>query len=165
MLGQTIQSFLLERLGPEGIRQAFIWLQLGAGALIVGGILYARGKSTESRFAVREADLQARRKSAGNSADANRALPASDLASAKMERPATLSLPGIRIDGPPHEILGIRPGAGADEIQRAYRERMKQYHPDKIGRPGTREWVDAQRIAEAINRAKTELLKRAKPSR
>jgi hypothetical protein len=37
---------------------------------------------------------------------------------------------------------------------------MKRYHPDLVGRPGSREWKDAQRIAEAINRAKEELAPR-----
>ena len=83
------------------------------------------------------------------------------LANAKIERKTPLQLEGIRVDGPPHEILGVQPGAGAEEIQRAYRERMKQYHPDKVGPPGSREWNDAQKIAEAINRAKSELLKKA----
>jgi DnaJ-domain-containing protein 1 len=50
------------------------------------------------------------------------------------------------------------------QIQSAYRELMKRYHPDRVGRPGTREWQDAQGIAEAINRAKRDLLARAKRS-
>jgi len=31
----------------------------------------------------------------------------------------------------PHEVLNITPGAGADEIKRAYRKMVKVYHPDK----------------------------------
>ena len=31
---------------------------------------------------------------------------------------------------PPHEVLGVRPGAPPDEIKRAYRKLVKQYHPD-----------------------------------
>lgn len=31
----------------------------------------------------------------------------------------------------PHDVLGVRPNAGADEIELAYRSRRAQYHPDK----------------------------------
>lgn len=30
----------------------------------------------------------------------------------------------------PHEVLGVNPGASADEIKKAYRTMVKQYHPD-----------------------------------
>lgn len=61
-----------------------------------------------------------------------------------------------------HEILGISPSASVEEVQKAYRELMKRYHPDKVGRPGTREWSDAQKIAEAINHARDTMLKSRK---
>ncbi len=72
---------------------------------------------------------------------------------------APLQLPGIRIHGKSHEILEIRADATESEILKAYRSLMKIYHPDKIGPMGTREWQDAQKIAEAINRAKADMLK------
>jgi curved DNA-binding protein CbpA len=81
------------------------------------------------------------------------------LAHARYAKPTgPLRLPGITLDAPANEILGVSPLATRAEIQRAYRERMKIYHPDLIGRPGSREWQDAQKIAEAINRAKEEML-------
>jgi hypothetical protein len=39
---------------------------------------------------------------------------------------------------------------------------MKRYHPDVVGRPGTREWKDAQKIAESLTAARDSLLKNRK---
>jgi DnaJ-domain-containing protein 1 len=77
-------------------------------------------------------------------------------------KPQPLRLEGIRLGGAPHEVLGVSPAASEAEVQAAYRELMKRYHPDRVGRPGTREWQDAQAIAHALNQAKSELLSKAK---
>ncbi len=79
-----------------------------------------------------------------------------------MTKSEPLRLSGISIAGEPHEILGVRKTAAPAEIQKAYRDLMKRYHPDLVGPPGSREWKDAQKIAEALNRAKDELLKRSR---
>lgn len=160
---ESIASQLNERFGPQGMKNAFYLAQVAVGVLFVGVFWRLRSGASsassvgKSGFAVREADV---RKPAPR-APANR----QDLANSKMERKVPLQLEGIRTDGPPHEVLGVKPGATEEEIQKAYRERMKRYHPDKVGRPGSREWNDAQKIAEAINAAKNELLKRARGSR
>lgn len=52
-----------------------------------------------------------------------------------------------------YAVLGLRPGAGRDEIDQAYRRLIKRYHPDYTG-------GDASRAAE-INRAYSDL--RARP--
>lgn len=86
-------------------------------------------KNSESRFRYREADRKPNK-------------------TAKKR----LLLEGIRLNGTPWEILGVSRDASAREIQRAYREMMKRYHPDKIGH-------EATEIAAALNRAKEEMLK------
>jgi len=64
----------------------------------------------------------------------------------------------LNIHGQPHEILGVSLQATPKQIQKAYRELMKKYHPDKIAKPGTANWTQAQKIASAINDAKDKLL-------
>jgi hypothetical protein len=157
----TLQRIAQQRLGPDGMRHAFYGVQLGLGVLIFAVFWMFRSKRTESAFALREAERLKREQASQNGSNSgNPALADARLKKKPPEKP--LALPGIRIDGPAHEILGVASDASAEIIQRAYRERMKQYHPDKVAPPGTQQWQDAQKIAEAINRAKTELLKRAR---
>jgi len=72
---------------------------------------------------------------------------------------ARLLLGGFSFTGLPHEILGISKDAGEFEIRRAHRALMKRFHPDKIGPQGSREWHESQKIAEAINTARDEMLR------
>lgn len=53
----------------------------------------------------------------------------------------------------PYEVLGIRPSAGSDEIELAYKGRRSQYHPDRYARSDaeTQAWATAQ--MKAINEA------------
>ena len=118
------------------------------GAFLVAAWTFIRPKTPESGFRVREADRNVKYQPAAES----------KFADAKI-KPDPLRLTGISLNGRPHEVLGVRETATVEEIQKAYRDLMKKYHPDKVGRPGTREWQDAQKIAETINRAKAEMLK------
>lgn len=52
-----------------------------------------------------------------------------------------------------YAALGLAPGAGRDEVERAYRDLIKRHHPDRSG-------GDSQRAAE-INRAYFELRRKA----
>jgi hypothetical protein len=131
---------------------------LGAFVLIAWFVF--RPKEQPTQFRTREADVK--RKPPGPGAPPGAAGAADPLAHAKMKRAERLALPGITLDGPPHEILGVPEAATKSEIERAYKKLMKQYHPDTIGRPGSREWQDAQKIAAAINQARQALLDRAK---
>ncbi|MCC7440743.1 MAG: DnaJ domain-containing protein [Bdellovibrionales bacterium] len=74
-------------------------------------------------------------------------------------------LPGLSLAGEPHQILGVGEDASEPEIQNAYRELMKRFHPDRIGPAGSREWEDAQGIAAALSRARDELLAKRRRSR
>jgi hypothetical protein len=136
--------------------------------LLMFGFFLARhwfiGRGTESNFRVRESDRA--RPPVGPAPPGTPRLqaPAEDLASARMKRAARLQLEGIRLDGAPHEVLGVRETAGRDEIQKAWRQLIKRYHPDQVGPPGSREWEDAQKIAEAINEARDRMLRNARGS-
>lgn len=113
--------------------------------LIIFFFLSFRSKSERSRFKVREHELQRDRSK-------------SALADARIKPKGPLLLEGFRADAPAHEVLGVRSDASEQEIQRAYRELMKRYHPDKVGAPGSREWKDAQDIATRIAAARDALL-------
>ncbi len=142
---------------PDKLEKFFYLSQIALGGAFIIFFWRRMSKEPESGFRVREADL---RKNAAESGEAKGKSQGPDLANARFAKPTHLALPGIRIDGPPHEILGVQPSASEAEIQKAYRERMKQYHPDKVGQQDSREWKDAQKIAEAINRAKDEMISR-----
>jgi len=121
---------------PEKLGSFFYWTELLFLGLLGVGAWWFRPKPPVSGFRVREADLQNK----------------------KVE--------GINLSGQPHEILGLPEDATVQQIGRAYRDLMKKYHPDvhphAVGYPGGAAWKDAQRIAEAINRAKAEMMSRAR---
>ncbi|HTL12272.1 MAG TPA: DnaJ domain-containing protein [Bdellovibrionota bacterium] len=116
--------------------------------ILVAGWKMMGSGSKPSGFRNREGD-KPRDKRAGGEA----------LADAKLKRPVPpLQLPGLSLDGLPHEILGVRADASESEIHSAYRELMKRYHPDQVAAPGTRAWNDAQAIASALTNARDQLL-------
>jgi DnaJ like chaperone protein len=70
-------------------------------------------------------------------------------------------VPGQRAvqGGDPWEVLGVERGASREEITRAYRERLKEYHPDRVAQLGTelrevahRKTVEIRRAYETLTR-------------
>jgi DnaJ-domain-containing protein 1 len=112
--------------------------------------LLLRDKQSGSHFRKREADRS----------DLDRILnQGPDLAQAKIKKatppPRPLALPGVTLAGEPHEILGVPENADEATVQKAYKEAIKRYHPDRIqGLPPDqmRFYQDASaRITEAKN--------------
>ena len=59
----------------------------------------------------------------------------------------------------PYEVLGLRPGAGSEEIRAAYRQASQRYHPDKVSHLGQefqdlarKKFIDIQRAYEELRR-------------
>jgi len=151
---------ILGRLGPEQLKNLFYIGQVAFGALVVFTVWALNRNKSESVFKVREADVK--KPLPPGAKGAKKQAPGQDLASARIQRQEVLSLSGIRIDAAPHEILGVPARASEDQIQIAYRELIKRYHPDRVGRPGSREWNDAQKIADAIINARKKMLESLK---
>jgi DnaJ like chaperone protein len=59
-----------------------------------------------------------------------------------------------------YEILGIKPGALEQEVKEAYRERMLEYHPDRVSNLGEELQALAEEKSKAINEAYRRILDR-----
>lgn len=59
----------------------------------------------------------------------------------------------------PHEILGVSPQAGQDEIKAAYRRLAGQYHPDKVAHLGREFQEMADQRFKEIQAAYDQLVK------
>lgn len=174
-LDQIIENWLPAE-GPARVRALVYLAQLGVAGAFVAALLWVRNQDKPSGFRLREADRLKMRPVAppqpgapalgGPGVGRKASAKEDELASARMKKPRRpLLLPGFSMDGAPHEILGVGLQASEAEIRRAYRELMKRFHPDQVGRPGSREWNDAQKIAERINNAKDSLLAARKSRR
>jgi molecular chaperone DnaJ len=49
-----------------------------------------------------------------------------------------------------YEVLGVAPGAGADEIKRAYRQLARRYHPDISGDERGAAFLDVSRAYHVL---------------
>ncbi|MBU6154834.1 MAG: J domain-containing protein [Bdellovibrionales bacterium] len=119
---------------------------------------FFKNNRSQSNFKTREADRE----------DLDRILkPGPDLAQAKLRRkpPETpphppLALPGIRLEGAPHEILGVREDASETDILRAYKDAIKRFHPDTLQGKSEEQLRFYQEASARINDAKNQMLKR-----
>lgn len=121
------------------------------GAIIAIAVLYAIKalvfRDSSSQFKVREADLP-------------RSAQSRTRESPKPESPLLLS--GLRLDAEPHEILNVAPDADEATIQKAYKEAMLKYHPDRFSNSNlSPEQVEFyKKAATQLNQAKEKLLKK-----
>lgn len=60
----------------------------------------------------------------------------------------------------PHAILGVPHGASEETVTRAYRDRLKEYHPDRVAGLGAELQDLAHRKTLDIQRAYAELTRR-----
>lgn len=156
MIESLLQN-LDQAVDPQKVQALFYYSQMGVGVLFILGIVWIRSRRPDSGFHSYGSDSKPDGRF--RSTSRLRIVRAQDDAEAGSRKtPQVLRLAGFSFEGKPHEILGISPEASERDIQGAYRELMKRFHPDKVGRPGSREWTDAQQIAEAINRARAEML-------
>ena len=136
--------------------------QLIQVVIVIAVIFFAasalRDRSNKSQFRLREADRP----------DLDRIKSGPSIADAKLKnagpKPPPLALPGIRLEGEPHEILGVAPDADEVEIMRAYKDAIKKYHPDRIQGPAQDQLRFYQEAAAKLNEAKDTLLKRKRSS-
>jgi DnaJ-domain-containing protein 1 len=125
-------------------------------AIVVIATWMSVREKEKSRFKVREADR--------SDLDRIKAKSPNDLANAKLTQkkstppPPPLALPGIRLHGEPHEVLGVRLNATEAEIMKAYKDAMKQFHPDRIQGPAQNNLKFYEEAAGQLNWAKEKMM-------
>ena len=142
---------------PELVSRYFVKIQMIvfiAGIFI--GIRLLRSNQGRSQFRTREADRN----------DLNQLREGPGLADAKLNAPRSknpppppLSLPGIRLSGEAHEILGIDETATEVEVMRAYKDAIKRFHPDTIQGEAKSQIKFYQEASAKLNQAKEDMLK------
>jgi DnaJ-domain-containing protein 1 len=120
--------------------------------LVVAWLIF-RPKQGPSQFKNRESDRAPQPKSRPHSQRSD------SLANAKMKIPTPpRAHPGLNLNGKPHEILGVPLHASESEIQSAFREKMKAYHPDSRSTQSPEQQAIAHEISQKLLKAREELL-------
>lgn len=140
-------SFLLE----SGARPLSLTIAIAMLIFIIWTLARMLGSQNQSQFRKHEYEFRQYERQNGS---------ASGAAGSESQRASPLELEGFSADRKPHEILGVGENASKEEIQRAFKKLMLRFHPDRVGPPDSREWKDAQAIADAIIQAKDKLLAR-----
>lgn len=127
------------------------------GLTLFTAFFVMKDRNPGSRFKSRESDRQ----------DLDQILKRnSDLANAKLTKKSAepkappLQLPGIRMVGESHEILGVRADATEAEVMKAYKDGMKRFHPDRIQGQAQEQLKFYQEASSKLNQAKEEMLKK-----
>jgi hypothetical protein len=143
----------------ETIARHFQSIQLGILVFAVISIgIFFRNRREPSKFRQREADrpdldrILKQGPDSGQSKIAPKPRPA--------PAPPPLSLPGIRLNGAPHEILGVDENATEPEVMKAYKDAIKRFHPDTIQGEARDQLKFYQEASARINDAKNQMLKK-----
>jgi preprotein translocase subunit Sec63 len=75
----------------------------------------------------------------------------------RLRRPEAPGAPNEPATWDPYAVLGVRPGASAEDIAKAYREQMRRYHPDHVAHLGDELQTLAHRKTLDIQRAYGEI--------
>jgi DnaJ-domain-containing protein 1 len=142
---------ILESIGGNFTRIQAVILAFG----ILSVLYYMNNKGKESGFRKREADREDLGKFRTHGPDSGEAKVRK-----KSPAPPPLSLPGIRLTGEPHEVLGVRENADEGEIMRAYKDAIKRFHPDTIQGSAKDQMQFYQEASARINDAKNAMIKK-----
>ena len=117
---------------------------LVVSGLFLLGLYWMNRRQSVSRFKVREADRLKQKPHTQKPPHAPKKPP--------------LRLEGFSEQKTPHQILGVKPDATKKQIQKAYRELMKRYHPDRFSHLSPKDQERMKDIAAKINEAKDALI-------
>ena len=138
---------ILRPIGIWGLEHPVLFFSLLLLSLLAGAFLVLRPDKNVSQFQTREHERKT-----GHTHSAM---------SSKSSHPL-LDAP-IQENASDEEILKVSSKPSRSDILNAYRDRMKEYHPDRLQPKTDAEWARAHAIASRINQARDNLLKKVKP--